>query len=207
MSTVVVLTGGPQLPSGVVVPPDSKVIAADGGAEIGVRPDLVVGDMDSISAATLAGIANVERHPADKDATDLELALTAALRWGREQILVVGSGGGRLDHLVGGMLLLAADDYAEVQVDAQLGTAAVHIVRSERKLHGSPGELVSLLAINGPAVGVVTDGLAYPLRAETLEPGSSRGLSNVFAAAEAQIVVGGGVVMVVRPNGSVVVGS
>ena len=47
---------------------------------------------------------------------------------------------------------------------------------------GEPGELVSLLAVNGPAEGVTTEGLAYPLRGETLEPGSTRGVSNVFAA-------------------------
>ena len=47
-------------------------------------------------------------------------------------------------------------------------------------LEGEPGELVTLVAVNGPAEGVTTEGLAYPLRGETLEPGSSRGVSNVF---------------------------
>jgi thiamine pyrophosphokinase len=185
------------------LPRGAKVVAADGGAELarqlGIRVDLAVGDFDSVSAETLAPIASVERHPATKDATDLELALRAALRFSPERLLVVGSGAGRLDHLLGGLLLLAADAYSGVQVDAHFGSATVHVVRRERALLGVPGELVSLLAVNGPANGVVTDGLVYPLRGETLEPGSSRGISNVFARRDARVTVGRGVLLAVRP--------
>jgi thiamine pyrophosphokinase len=207
MKTVVVLSGGPDPPAAFGVPSDATVIAADGGAALAGTVDLVVGDFDSISAERLASIAHVERHPAEKDATDLELALTAALRLEPERILVVGSAGGRLDHLLGSMLLLAGDAYADVVVDAQLGEAAVHVVRGERVLRGEPGEVISLFAVHGDAHGVVTDGLAYPLRGETLVAGSSRGVSNIFSAAEARVVVESGVVLAVRPSGSVSAGS
>lgn len=206
MTTIVVLSGGPDRPAVDTLPPGATVIAADGGAELarylGLEVDLVVGDLDSISAATLAGIAQVERHEAEKDATDLELALTAALRLEPERILVLGGARGRVDHLFASLLLLAAEAYAGVQVDAQFGAAAVHVARSERTVRGEPGDLISLFAVHGPATGVVTHGLVYPLRAETLEPGSSRGVSNVFAAPEARICLERGVVLAVRPNGS-----
>jgi thiamine pyrophosphokinase len=202
MTTVVVLAGGPDRPAVVELPPAAAVIAADSGAELGWPVDLLVGDLDSISTETLAGIERVERHATDKDASDLELALAAALRLEPQRILVLGSAGGRLDHLFGSLLLLAADAYADVRVDAQIGPAAVHVVRDERRLAGEPGELISLFAVNGPADGVVTEGLVYPLRSETLEPGSSRGLSNVFAAPEARIGLERGVLLVVRPSGS-----
>jgi thiamine pyrophosphokinase len=207
VKTVVVLAGGPDVPVGFVLPAGATVIAADGGAEFGVPVDLVVGDFDSISSATLAGIPQVEPYPPDKDATDLELALGAALRLEPERILVLGSAGGRLDHVVGSLLLLAADAYAGVRVDAQLGVAAVHVVRGERTLHGELGELISLFAVRGPAEGVLTDGLVYPLRGETLDPGSSRGTSNVFAAVEARVSLTRGVLLAVRPSGSVQAGS
>ncbi len=207
MSTVVVLAGGPDRPAAIALPPGATVIAADSGAELGGPVDLLVGDLDSISAETLAGIERVERHAAEKDATDLELALTAALRLEPDRILVLGGAGGRLDHLLGGLLLLAAEAYAGVEVDAQIGASAVHVVRGERTLLGDPGELISLFAVNGPASGVVTDGLVYPLRGETLEPGSSRGVSNVFAAPKARIGVERGVVLAVRPIGIVRAGS
>ena len=74
-----------------------------------------------------------------------------------------------------------------MQIDALVGAARVHVIRGERELAGEPGDLLTLVAVNGPAVGVTTDGLEYPLRGETLEPGSSRGVSNVFAAETARV--------------------
>ena len=211
MATVIVLCAGPGFLGVADLPVGATVIAADGGAELawmlGLSVDLVVGDMDSISAGTLAGIERVEQHAVEKDATDLELALVAALRFEPERVLVLGGGGGRLDHLLGGLLLLAAEAFAGVRVDAQFGAAAVHVIRGERTLRGEPGELISLLAVHGRASGVVTDGLVYPLRSETLEPGSSRGVSNVFAAPRARIALEGGVLLAVRPTGSVTAGS
>ena len=61
---------------------------------------------------------------------------------------------------------------------------------------GQPGELVTLLAVNGPAEAVRTEGLVYPLRGETLEPGSSRGVSNVFADRRPASAVERGVLLV-----------
>jgi len=215
MKCVVVLAGGLGRPARVALPREVAVVAADSGAEyaleLGLRVDLAIGDFDSISMETLAAVeragARVERHPEAKEATDLELALDASLRFGPERILVLGGAIGRLDHLLGELLLLAADAYAGTQVDAQLGPAAVHVVRGERLISGKSGELISLFAVHGPATGVVTEGLVYPLRDETLAPGSSRGLSNVFGAAEARVSVESGVLLAVRPSGSVAAGS
>ncbi len=198
------------------LPSGATVIAADGGAEqaheLGLAVDLVVGDLDSISRGDLRRSSSRGRGSSDirsrRTRADLELALDAALalraRSGSSSSAVAE---GRLDHLLGELLLLAADAYAGVQVDAQLGAAAVHVVRGERTLPGEPGELVSLFAVHGPAIGVVTEGLVYPLRGETLAPGSTRGLSNVFTAAEARVSVERGVLLAVRPSGSVQAGS
>lgn len=202
MDTVVVLAGGPAAVP-VELPEGAYVIAADGGAELApARVDLAVGDFDSISPATLESLVNVERHPEAKDATDLELALEAALRAKPRRVLVVGSAGGRLDHLLGSLLLLASERYAGVQLDAQLGEAAVHVIRGVRTLLGEPGELVSLFALHGPARGVTAHGFRWPLEHATLEPGSSLGTSNELAAAEATVSVEEGVVVAVRPSGS-----
>lgn len=208
--TVVVICAGPKLPEQIALPAGATVIAADGGAvwarSLGLQVDLLIGDLDSIPAHVAAEIANVERHPREKDATDLELALAAALRLEPSSVLVVGSAGGRFDHLLGSLLLLAADSYRDVQIDAQLGQAAVHVVRGTRTLRGERGELISLFAAHGPAEGITTEGLVYPLRGETLEPGSSRGTSNVFEAPAARIEVGRGVLLAVRPTGTAAAG-
>jgi len=207
---VVVVAGGePPLPEAVLgVPLGAHVVAADRGLEhahvLGLEVSVAIGDFDSaspeaVAEAEKAGV-RIERHPAEKDATDLELALDAALELGPERIVVLAGDGGRLDHLLSALLLLGSQRYAGVQLDAHIGAALVHVVRGERALEGDPGELVSLLALNGPAEGVQTEGLAYPLAGETLEPGSSRGVSNVFAATRVRIAVEHGVLLAVRPG-------
>jgi thiamine pyrophosphokinase len=208
---VVVVAGGPDPPVRVAVPPEAVVIAADGGVELawklGLDVDLTVGDLDSAPERLVASGGQIERHPNVKEASDLELALGAALRLTPERIVVLGGGGGRLDHLFGALLGVAADALSAVEVDAQFGAAVVHVIRGARRLVGAPGELISLFAIHGPAEGVVTEGLVYRLRGETLAPGSSRGLSNRFVDRLAQVRVERGVVLAVRPNGSVAAGS
>jgi thiamine pyrophosphokinase len=208
--TVVVFAGGlmPGVRALASVPTGALVIGADRGAEYalacGLRVEAAVGDFDSITAAGLEALeragVRIERHPSAKDATDLELALDAAVALGPRRIFMVGGAGGRLDHLLGELSLLASDVYAGIELDAVLGRAMVNVVRGERLLVGRAGELISLLALHGPAVGVVTEGLVYPLRGETLVPGSSRGISNVFAAEEARVSLESGVVLAVRPG-------
>jgi thiamine pyrophosphokinase len=205
--TVVVFAGGP--PAAALPLPDGAVIvAADGGAEHalarGLRIEVTVGDFDSTSPSALAQLqaagVRLERHPVEKDATDLELALDAALAFEPRRLLVLGSAGGRLDHLIALLLLLAADAYATVEMDAVVDDALAYVVRRERTLPGEPGGLLSLFALRGDAEGVVTHGLRYPLRGETLRPGSTRGVSNVFAAPEARVTVARGVLLAVRPG-------
>jgi thiamine pyrophosphokinase len=208
--TVVVFAGGsaPRADSAGSIPPEALIVAADSGAghalALGLPVEIAIGDFDSIAPEGLAALeragTRVERHPVEKDVTDLELALDAAVALRPRRILVVGGAEGRLDHLLGELLLLGADAYAGVEVDALLGGATIHVVRQERVLTGVPDELISLFALNGPAVGVVTEGLAYPLRGETLPPGSSRGVSNVFAAEEARIDLERGALLAVRPG-------
>ena len=209
IDTVIVVAGGAPGPAPAQPLPDgAPVIAADGGLDraqaLGLEVALAVGDFDSATAAGIARAeasgARFERHPKAKDATDLELALDAALALAPGRVVVVGADDGRLDHTLSSLLLLGHERYAGVELDAWLGPARIHVVRGERRLTGEPGELVTLLALHGPAEGVATDGLAYPLVAETLEPGSSRGVSNVFAAAEARVSVARGVVLAVRPG-------
>ena len=203
---IVVVAAGPG-PS-VAVPAHRTVIAADGGADraaaLGLAVDLVIGDLDSISPERLAALegrgARVVRHPKAKDATDLELTLDASLELGARRVLVVASAEGRLDHLFASLVLLGAERYATLELDALVGNALVHVVRGSRRLSGREGELLSLFALGGPACDIATLGLAFPLHGETLEPGSSRGVSNVFTGREATVAVGEGVLLAIRPG-------
>ena len=209
---VVVVAGGvvepPHRKTAHAIPAGTPVVAADSGLErareLGLEVTIAIGDFDSaspeaVSAAEASG-TRVERHPAEKDATDLELALDAALGLRPKRIVVLAVIGDRLDHLFSLFQLLGASRYAGVDLDADIGLARVHVIRGERVLSGRPGELLSLFALHGPAEGVRTEGLAYPLDGETLDPASSRGVSNVFVEETATINVKHGVVLAVRPG-------
>ena len=205
LDVVVVASGpGPE----VTVPRAQTVVAADGGLlrarALGLDVDVVVGDLDSVTPEALAAAeaagARIVRHPQAKDATDLELALDEAVALGARRVVVVASAEGRLDHLVASLLLLAAERYATLELDALVGDALVHVVRGERRLSGVPGELLTLVPLGGPATGVTTDGLEYPLAGETLQPGTTRGVSNVFVDETATVTVGSGTVLAIRPG-------
>jgi thiamine pyrophosphokinase len=159
--------------------------------------------MDSVDQTKLmegiAAGARVEQFPAEKDFTDLELALQRARDVGAADVLVVGGAGGRLDHFVANVLVLASPDYATMQVRALVGDALMTVIRDRRELHGEPGTLLTLLPLGGPARGIRTEGLRYPLRDETLTPGSTRGVSNVFEAPVATVALDAGVLLAVQP--------
>ena len=190
------------------LPRADLVIAADSGLEhaqrLGVTVDLLVGDLDSVGAdaleAAVAAGVDVEQHPTAKDATDLELALDAAIQRGAGSALVVGGHGGRLDHLLANALLCASPRFATLRIEARMGDARVAVIHDHADIDGAPGSLCSLLPVGGPADGVTTTGLRFPLHGETLEPGSTRGVSNEFLGSTAAVSLQGGVLLAVVPN-------
>ena len=186
------------------------VIAADGGLDAArrwrLRVDAVVGDLDSASEAALDWAkrcgATVDAHPADKDATDLELAMASAL--GQvEAVHVLLPAGGRLDQAMASLAVLASPRWAALEVTATVGEAHVTVVRGLRRLRGEVGEVVSLLAVGGPALVASTSGLLFPLVEEALSPTSGRGTSNVIVAAPPTVDVVEGVLLAIRPSGAV----
>ena len=190
------------------LPRDAFVIAADSGLEhvraLGRRADLVVGDLDSVSEETLTlarkSDVPIEAHPADKDATDLELALRAAQRHGADRVTILGAGGGRLDHFLANVLLLAHADFSSFSIQAFVGNAHVHVFRSVVELHGAVGSLVSLLPVGGPARGVRTAGLRWPLADDDLRHGSTRGVSNEMTSDVATVTLREGVLLAIQPD-------
>lgn len=202
--------------SGTLMPGDDAclegadvVIAADGGAaaldRLGLRPDRLVGDLDSADPALVGRLeesgARVDRHPVDKEASDTELAVRAAVDEGAERIDLLGATGGlRLDHELANLLLLADQAFAGVELQAIVGGTTVRAVHGGQQLalRGDPGDLVTLLPIGGDAGGVSATGLRWPLDSATLAMGGSRGLSNVVVAPGASVRLGSGVLLVVE---------
>ena len=184
------------------------IIGADGGAaralDWGLTPQVVIGDMDSLPDALrdeleARGSRFIE-HPRAKDETDLELALTYAVEQGAKEIVVLGALGGRLDHTLANLLLLALPPLDGALVRIVDGAGEVLLVGSRKMitLQGRPGDLVSLLPIGGDASGVTTTGLAWALQNDRLRFGFSRGVSNEMTAHEARVEVEEGLLLVVH---------
>lgn len=209
--TCVVVIGGDPVPVGVTrqFAPDVVVVAVDSGYDharaLGWHPVRLVGDLDSISPAGLAHATDhgvvIERHPADKEATDTELGIATAAALGHEHIAVVSGGGGRLDHLLGSVMALGSAPPG-VRVDAWIGTARVTILRGADLvgLRLPVGAVVSLLPLGGSAVGVSTGGLRWPLDAETLQWSSTRGISNEVSSPHVTVAITAGSLAVVVPH-------
>jgi thiamine pyrophosphokinase len=165
---------------------------------------VLVGDLDSVDAdevdaAREAGV-RIDRHDPAKDETDLELAVELALAAGAVRIVVLGGAGGRLDHLAANLAVLAGPSTAAARVEAFVGPARIDVIRGERVIDGRAGMKVSLLAWGGPATGVSTGGLRWPLTDAVLATGSALGTSNEFLSDSATVAVGTGVVTAIAPD-------
>lgn len=204
------LNDGPAVQAALIAAEDALIVAADGGARLalacGLTPALVIGDLDSLSVDETAMLrdrgAAIERVPAEKDETDLELALLEAARRGARPIILIGAAGGRLDHMLANICLLAMPELRDHDVRIVSGRQTLWLIGpGEHLLEGASGDTVSLLPLTTEAAGIVTEGLAYPLRGESLRIGAARGVSNVMQAAQARVTLGAGLLLVVHTPG------
>lgn len=191
------------------------VVAADGGARhaagLDLRIDRWIGDGDSIDQGDLdrlraAGVP-IDLVPTDKNESDTELAIDAAVAAGADEVIVLGAfGGSRLDHSIANLTLLAHPALGSRPAVLLDGAARVQLVRAPgpdgypvaTALSGRIGDLVSLIPFGGDAEAIRTEGLHYPLTDETLLLGSARGLSNIRTAANASFALGRGSVLVIE---------
>jgi thiamine pyrophosphokinase len=171
------------------------IIAADGGArhalEMGLIPTAVIGDFDSLSAEEVRAFSDMGvhllRYPTSKDETDLELALSHAVRAGHRPIVILGAYGGRLDQEIGNLSLLSTPEHIEAEVRLDDGLTEAFFIKNRASIQGQAGDTVSLIPWGSPAESVSTDGLVYPLHRETLFPHRTRGLSNQMLGETARV--------------------
>ena len=183
----------------------ADIIAADGGAtallQCGLMPQLLIGDLDSLPAAQLSRLQHagcaVVRHPAEKDETDLELALLSAVQRGARRILVFGALGGRWDQSLANVALLALPELAGCEVVLRDGDQTVRLIRDRVRLEGAPDSVVSLLPFGGAAAGITTANLAYPLADAVLRLERSRGVSNRIISSPAEVQLRSGMLLVI----------
>ena len=180
------------------------LIAVDGGLvtcrKVGLKPDLAVGDWDSLrSRSPLDGVPHITLAR-DKDQSDTYYALLGAITAGAREVEGYGLTGGRPDH----HFAVLADSVQAVSsghlecVHLVGADAEYRIFSGELSLKLKLGSLVSVFAMGGNVTGVTLQGLRFPLKGETLLP-SSRGLSNVVERSSVRVSCDQGVLMVVVP--------
>lgn len=181
------------------------IIAVDGGANhcsrLGIFPHILLGDLDSVAAGVLKKYrqkdVKIYRYLADKDKTDLELALDLAVEREASQIKVYAALGGRWDMSLANLLLLAAPQYTGIDIIFVGEETIIGTCRGgeEQTFVYPEGTTLSLLPLNGDATGVTATGFKYPLENATLNFTSSRGVSNVVTSQGGRISVQSGVLL------------
>lgn len=205
----IVVAGGNHPPRDLPIPRHDLVVAADSGLDIaealGLRVTHVIGDMDSVDEGALAraeqdGVV-VQRVPHDKDQVDTELAIIFARSLGATSLTLITAGGGRLDHQLGVLSALTHPILDGCEVHALWDTARVRVLRGPNSatLTGTPGSLVGIIAANGTARGVTSNGLRWALSDDELESHSTRGVSNEMLGETAEIAVSSGHIFVIQP--------
>jgi thiamine pyrophosphokinase len=182
------------------------LIAADGGAlpllRLGLLPHIVIGDLDSLDAPSEAALVErgveLRRFSRDKDETDLELALLHAAERGADTIDILGALGGRWDHTLANVALLAHPALLGRQVRLLADRQELFLVRDSAVIAGAVGDTVSLLPLAGAAHGVTTRGLLYPLEDATLSYERARGVSNVLLEPPGNVALREGLLLVVH---------
>lgn len=208
MSCAAIILGGEPISgrAAAEIPVGAFVIAVDSGLDhalsLGLRVDLLVGDLDSVSPASLEKTPTLPRqiYPTDKDATDFELALGVAVAApDTDHLLVLGGHGGRLDHLLGNLAVLSNPALGGYRVTWIAGTTRVEVIADKMTIHGEVGDTVSLLALTDEVTGVTTHGLEWPLADTTMHRWSSRTISNRLSLPTATIAVRSGVLASLQP--------
>ena len=210
MYAVVVLAGEFSLTPAIerALQTAELVIAADGGADRlrGLQrvPDIVVGDLDSISAEEQASLQeqNVEflQFPTDKDATDAELAIVEAAERGATAITILGGRGGpRADHELANLLLLAHPRLRGIDVRFLTATTEVRALGpGKHELGARPGSTLSLVPITAVVGGVTVTGVRWPLKEQDLRLGSTYTVSNEVTDSDIKVEIAKGTVLLFR---------
>jgi thiamine pyrophosphokinase len=189
---------------------DDLIIAVDGGTryawEVGADPQLVVGDLDSLTADEQQRLRSsgveISSFPPRKDKTDLELALHRAVSEGADSVVILAALGGRLDQTMANLLLLTLPELRNVDVRVVDGRQEAFLIRDGARIAGQRGDTVSLIPLKGDAAGITTQGLEWTLDGETLRFGATRGVSNVLAMEQASVRVRQGLLLCVVTHAS-----
>lgn len=166
-----------------------KIIAVDAGLEavkaLGLEPDMIVGDFDTVKPEVLAYYRRMEHivwdtHQPEKDETDTELALLKAQATGCTEVVVLGATGGRMDHMLGNIHLLFPCLQKGMEAYILDSQNRIYLIDKERtfKRREIWGKYISFLPLTEEVRGITLTGFKYPLHEKDIEIGTSLCISN-----------------------------
>ncbi|WP_308634314.1 thiamine diphosphokinase [Paenibacillus silvisoli] len=207
MDRIIIFTGG-RLGRWALelIRPGDVLIGADAGAlfliEHGLRPDIALGDFDSVTPEQLSFIREksgetLDYDPIDKDYTDTELAWRLALSKQPKELLLLGALGTRFDHSLANVHLLRMPQHG-TQAKIRDERNCIHLVSDRLALVDEGFTYVSLLPLSEKVTGITLTGFQYPLQDATLEIGQSLGISNKLLGSEGLIEVRQGMLLVIQ---------
>lgn len=182
---------------------DEFVTAVNGGIQnalqIGVKPDLIIGDLDSVSEIILSDFKEsgvpIKSFPPQKNESDLEIAIDEAVGMNPKEIIIIGALGKRIDHTLFNIFLLLK--YKDIMIRIITADEEVFLCKKSQEINFPKGTTISLIPLTPTVNGVTLDGFKYPLENEDLYMNSSRGLSNILVESPGTIKFQSGEMLVV----------
>lgn len=208
MSTCYIVGAGEFTRRGLCPQEGDLIIAADGGLlsleTLGLKPDLIIGDLDSLGEHPLPQDIPLEKHPIEKDDTDTGIALAQGYAMGYRDFALYGCSGGRVDHLLANFQSMGRYSQlgAAVKLVAQEYDAYALSNGSMRLPHRPKGTTVSVFCHGKQAEGVTIRGLYYPLENSILTCDYPLGVSNQHTDTEAEISIQNGTLLIIQYSGS-----
>ena len=198
---VVIISGG-NFPNQAIlnkyITKNSYIICADSGfdalANTNIKPNLCVGDMDSVKSSLIGQITQI--YPKNKNKTDTEIAIDIAIEKRATEVILLGCSGNRLDHTLSNinmLKILLAHNINGKMIDSN---NIIMLCDSQVQIQPAKHYYCSLIPLND-CTGITTSGLKYPLRDENLSSKTSRGISNEFNSSSAKITVKSGLLLVI----------
>lgn len=190
------------------IKPNDTIICADGGTlnalALGLTPDLIVGDLDSLPGTTIAQMrrqgVEIQQHPVKKNETDLELALAAATARGAKEILILTAFGGRIDQLLANVFLLTRPEWQSARLNLAEGRQQAWLMRGpdEITITGKSGDTLSLVALSPSVRGIALLGVEWLLENTDIDLGSTLTISNTFSTEQVTVRIASGLGLVVH---------
>lgn len=181
---------------------NDTVICADGGYDhavrMGIKPDIVLGDMDSVKGDYSA--ETYERFPVEKDWTDSELAVNYVIERGFDSAVLLGCTGTRADHSLANIFLLEQLEKNNVRAVIINDNNMIYMPKNGIKLSGREGDIVSVIPISEQVTGYTTSGLYYKAENAVLEFGKTLANSNRMTDRECEVSWKTGKAVVIKTN-------